>query len=84
LRVVKPAARPVARTLGLQPPDDRKAAERPLPQFRIWIEVVDIEPPIRGARSDKPDDFAAQLAAALEDLHGYPVGEKPYPFGHLG
>ena len=39
LRVVKPAARPVARTLGLQPPDDREAAERPLPQFRIWIEV---------------------------------------------
>jgi hypothetical protein len=38
----------------------------PLPQFRIWIEVVDIEPPIRGARSDKPDDFAAQLAAALD------------------
>jgi hypothetical protein len=40
LRVVKPAARPVARTLGLQPPDDREAAERPLPQFRIWIEVM--------------------------------------------
>jgi len=32
LRVVKPAAGPVARTVGLQTPNDRETAEVPLPQ----------------------------------------------------
>jgi len=51
--IVKPAVGPMPSTVGPQPPKDRQATQRALPQFRIGVEMVNIGPPscVRGLAS---------------------------------
>ena len=50
-RIVERPARPLARTIGLQTPNDGQTAQRPLPQPGIGIAMVNITLPVCRTRS---------------------------------
>src|SRR5947209_1456488 len=61
----------MARAIGLQPPNDRQTAERPPPQCRVGIEVVDVGGSVRGTRPHQPnppafpDDLESSAAGVM-------------------
>src|ERR1700730_729993 len=85
LRVVERAAVPVVEASGLKPLNNGQAAQRALSEYRIRVLVVARQPPSGITRFLQPDDPAAQLAAAIEDLDSRTRAvDKPRPLGNNG